>query len=332
MPRWMCEKRTLKNYSNGIGAATLGYVALASVGGSIMLLLAAMIFPDIYVRGQKFYAPEYVTQITYIAAYILSLAVPFLVYMLVIRIPARVALPFRRADPVMTFGGLAVGMGLAAVANWSVELLQRSLGTIGVFITLPEIPTPKEPLAYALYAALITVLPAIFEEAVFRGVLMQSLRRFGDGFALIMSAALFGLYHLNFIQMPFAFLLGIGLGYFTLRTGSLWCAVLIHLFNNSQSLLIEWVFNNLGEKTAIMATDSLYIFWLVAGGFALCLMLSRDKNLFMLNPPPCDLPVREKVSAFWCTPLMIVAMAAAAVFTFVYVSFGTSTLYGVPLW
>jgi len=326
-PRRVCELQTVKNYSNGIGLATVGYIAAASASGSLLLLLAAVLSPEVYIRGPQFYAPAYVTQLIYIASYVLSLVLPFSIYAAAIKIPLRVALPFRRADPGVTFGGAAVGMELCCVAGWCVNLLQYALGSVGVTITLPQIDTPTDPLAYCLYALLVAVLPAIFEESVFRGVLMQSLRRFGDGFALVMSALLFGLYHLNFVQMPYAIMLGLCLGYFTLRTGSLWCAVLIHLVNNSQSLLIDYVASSSGDRAALMVSDSLSILWLVLGGFALCLLMLRDQNLFMLNPPPCSLSVKEKVSAFLTTPMFVVAIIVCALFMLNYISFGGSTVY-----
>ena len=80
-----------------------------------------------------------------------------------------------------------------------------------------------------LYIINGVVLPAFIEEIVFRGAIMQSLRRFGDGFALLVSSVLFAVVHGNFVQAPYAFLMGLVIGYFVLRTGSLWAGIFIHL-------------------------------------------------------------------------------------------------------
>ena len=53
------------------------------------------------------------------------------------------------------------------------------------------------------------------EEILFRGFLLQNFKRYGVRFAIIFSAILFGIYHGNIVQTPFAFILGLLLGYIT---------------------------------------------------------------------------------------------------------------------
>ena len=68
------------------------------------------------------------------------------------------------------------------------------------------------------------VLPALIEEFAVRGVVMQPLRRYGDKFALLMSAFVFALMHGNMVQIPFAFIAGLAIGYAVIATGSMWTA------------------------------------------------------------------------------------------------------------
>lgn len=75
------------------------------------------------------------------------------------------------------------------------------------------------------------LLAPVCEELLFRGFLYQSFLRFGQNFAVFFSALLFGLYHANIVQTPFAFVLGILLGYVTVFYGWKY-AVFLHIFNN----------------------------------------------------------------------------------------------------
>lgn len=75
------------------------------------------------------------------------------------------------------------------------------------------------------------LLAPLCEELLFRGFLYQSFLRFGQNFAVFFSALLFGLYHANIVQTPFAFVLGILLGYVTIFYG-LKYALFLHIFNN----------------------------------------------------------------------------------------------------
>lgn len=69
------------------------------------------------------------------------------------------------------------------------------------------------------------------EEILFRGFLLQNFKRYGVRFAIIFSAILFGIYHGNIVQTPFALILGLLLGYITVSYG-LKYAIAVHIFNN----------------------------------------------------------------------------------------------------
>ena len=69
------------------------------------------------------------------------------------------------------------------------------------------------------------------EEILFRSFLLQNFKRYGVRFAIIFSAILFGIYHGNIVQTPFAFILGLLLGYITVSYG-LKYAIAVHIFNN----------------------------------------------------------------------------------------------------
>ena len=57
-----------------------------------------------------------------------------------------------------------------------------------------------------------SVFAPLWEELLFRGFVLRTLRPFGKRFAILGSAVLFGLFHGNLIQTPYAFLIGLLLG------------------------------------------------------------------------------------------------------------------------
>lgn len=79
----------------------------------------------------------------------------------------------------------------------------------------------------------------LVEELLFRGGVMNSMHRVGysSRFMIICSALIFGLFHINPAQIPFAFLLGLLLGWLYYRTGSLLPGILCHFINNSIGVL-----------------------------------------------------------------------------------------------
>jgi len=84
----------------------------------------------------------------------------------------------------------------------------------------------------------IILVGPVFEELIFRGAVMGSLRRYGDNFAILFSSLLFGFYHGVILQIPFAFVLGILLGYVASRW-SLRAAIALHIINNGFSALVS---------------------------------------------------------------------------------------------
>ncbi len=79
-----------------------------------------------------------------------------------------------------------------------------------------------------LYAGL---LAPVAEEILFRGLILRSLMPYGKKFAILTSALLFGVFHGNLVQSPFAFGVGLVLGYVAVEHSITW-AMVLHMFNN----------------------------------------------------------------------------------------------------
>ena len=75
------------------------------------------------------------------------------------------------------------------------------------------------------------ILAPLCEEVLFRGLLLRMMEPYGKKFAVFATAFLFGIFHANIVQSPFAFFVGLVLGYVTVEHGMLW-AVLLHFINN----------------------------------------------------------------------------------------------------
>lgn len=79
-----------------------------------------------------------------------------------------------------------------------------------------------------LYASFIG---PVAEELLFRGLVVRTLRPYGKQLAILVSALLFGLFHGNIIQSPFAFAVGLVLAYVTVEYSIVW-AIVLHVINN----------------------------------------------------------------------------------------------------
>ena len=79
----------------------------------------------------------------------------------------------------------------------------------------------------------VGLLPAVFEETIFRGIVLRGLKSFGAVGAVLICGALFSLYHENPAQTIYQFLCGAAFALVALRSGSILPTVLSHFLNNA---------------------------------------------------------------------------------------------------
>ena len=92
--------------------------------------------------------------------------------------------------------------------------------------------------AFILLFITTTFLAPLFEEVIFRGVLLPILsREFGIILGITISAFIFALAHLSISEMPPLFTLGIGLGITRLISGRLSSSVVMHSLWNGMTFL-----------------------------------------------------------------------------------------------
>ena len=87
----------------------------------------------------------------------------------------------------------------------------------------------------------IALLPAIFEESLFRGVIFGSMEKSGWGTlkAVLLSGALFSLFHGNPEQTIYQFLCGAAFALLAQRSGSILPGILAHFLNNAVILSLS---------------------------------------------------------------------------------------------
>lgn len=82
------------------------------------------------------------------------------------------------------------------------------------------------------------LLPALGEELLFRFVPLSLIAPYSKKVAVLVSALLFALVHLNLFQLPYAFLAGLVFAALDLMCGSIFPSLVIHFVNNSLSVAL----------------------------------------------------------------------------------------------
>lgn len=158
---------------------------------------------------------------------------------------------------------------------------------------------------------LAVIIGPVFEELVFRKLLIDKLSRYGTVFASLVSALIFGLYHGNFEQFFYAFFVGIVLSYVYCVYGKIIYSIILHVILNAVGSFIPLALG-LGETNEItifqMIYLYLYIFSFMSGGF---ILISKFRqSLFYITDGCLIKPWRVlfKTKGFICTVIISVLM------------------------
>lgn len=146
---------------------------------------------------------------------------------------------------------LAVVLAATGLAAFAVSYIEGFLGFLGLQASSPEgLTLPQSGPAQVVYVLQICVLAPLCEEFIFRGMILQNLRRFGNGFAVVMSAILFGMVHGDLPQMVLAFLLGLVFGVLVIETDSIWVTIGMHAVVNTLSVGTDALSSQVGSNNA----------------------------------------------------------------------------------
>ncbi|MDR0856082.1 MAG: CPBP family intramembrane metalloprotease [Clostridiales bacterium] len=243
-----------------------GYLAASLVGSVVLLALSVSEVTSLVLSAV-------VTQA--------GLAGGFLLFCRVRKFSVKSAFGYEKAPP------LALGLltpVLVAVSIFATLLLAmsfdsllqltgyRSLGGFAVDITGAG--------DYLLLVFALALLPAIFEEAVFRGALLSATKKLGVIPACLLNGALFMIFHANPDQVVHQFFLGILLSYLVLRTGSIWLGMIGHFANNLIALFLPdalFAFEINGVLAFGLGLAAVVVF-LIGATLVVDLLLKEHKN------------------------------------------------------
>ena len=148
--------------------------------------------------------------------------------------------------PGRFFRSYLAGLGLMYLVNLATLALMGLVGLLrGQTVENPVDNMADYPLALNLLLG--CVIAPVCEEYLFRGLLLNRLRPYGERFAVWASALCFGLFHGNFSQFFYACAIGVLFAGVVLKTGRLRQAMLLHALINFVGTGLIPLLSGLGE-------------------------------------------------------------------------------------
>lgn len=308
-PPDVAERQAIRSRGNALGAAFLVYFLVLSFVPNVMMVFFSMIFSDVVITGDGvFVAHPAVYELLSMVITIIAYLFPFLlIYRFSVKEKCRDAFPLRVRSRGIALLAIPICLAVTVIAMEATQMLAALSSAIGVPMTeeLSIVP-PTDTAALVLFYLRMTLLPAVMEEMVFRGVIFQSLRKFSDPMALFISAGLFSLAHMSVVKIPYTFLMGLCIGYFVMKTNSLLTGMAIHFVNNAYVLTKELIGSNVPAELLPIFQDISSIALIILGFVALLLLVNRYSGMFTLRPNSGYLRVYEQIRSFAAAPAMTI--------------------------
>ena len=134
---------------------------------------------------------------------------------------------------------------------------------------------------------------------------MRSLEPYGKKIAILVSALLFGFYHGNPLQAPFAAMVGLVLGYVAMEHNIVW-AMVLHMFNNL--IFADCLPRLLGSMPEILSTLIIYaVLFAFAIAAAVLLIVKRRQLVAHLKKDPI---MPWQFNGAFLSPLLLVLVGS----------------------
>ncbi len=306
------EKKNIKSDANIIGVVFLIVWAIPSIFYRGVAAIANLF--NFTSALQELYADP---AVFLVISTVLSLALftlPFLIIPSVTKEKLTELISFGRPDKEMFLPALLIGIGGSAFANFATNRFASFFAFFGINFLSPEYDFPKGFFGMILSLIAVAVTPALVEEFSMRGTVMGSMKRYGETFGLLTSATIFALIHGNLVQIPFAFIMGILIGWAVIKTNSLWTGALIHFVNNGASVILDIITENIESVLLQNAISAIYFIALILLFFVgIFLVNKQGSQVWQLKPSETKLKLSEKLKCFFSAPMIIISIILTAI-------------------
>ena len=298
------ERRQIRKVGNMMGLCVIAFIVVQLVS-SFFLMVSDTLY-DLYMSSSVFQ-----NSFGIIFVELLAVAVPFGIMALANKKNYETPLiPNKRLKFSSLCLWVGFGMLCCIAADYIVAVMMTVSESLGYELTQGETPDPENAFACIISALATAIVPAVCEEFAMRCCSLGLLKKYGKAVGVVGVSLVFGLLHGNLIQFVFATLVGLILGFVTVKTDSIIPAVLIHGFNNGMSvlsLIVEYCF---GSEISDYSGTAVFVFWIVVGIACTVILAVKHRLSFKLDKPetyPFANTTAKKVGAFISSPVLIVS-------------------------
>lgn len=167
---------------------------------------------------------------------------------------------------------------VAAMLNNTLVYFLQFIGKIPA----QPIPIPGNIRELLLGLLIVAVLPGVCEEMMHRGLLLRAYERRGSYKAVVITSIFFGLFHFDLTNLLGPIFLGLIIGYYVIRTNSIFAGMLAHFLNNAIAEIWQYLQSDKTlTKYVTVSSDELsqLLIYGIAALFIVALLLYAFKKV-----------------------------------------------------
>ena len=305
------ERREIKKVArlSSCGFLLLSFISFAI---SIFIMIVLAVFGYSQEKIVAFFDDPFISNYYQIAVSTLMFIFPFTIIFKIAGYKLSKIINFNLPKTKAWFPLVLIGIGFCSFANIATGIAGSIFEMFGINYDVDFGENPQGILGIILSIIATAIVPALVEEYACRGIVMGALRKYGDGFAVLVSALMFGIIHGNFQQIPFAFMVGLILGFVTVKCNSIWPAVLIHFYNNFSSVIFDYIFDGMTVQLQNIIYTIYVVICLVIGLIGV-LLLRKNTEIFKFAPADTEAGEKKKLKWFFLTEMTIFVLVVSLI-------------------
>jgi membrane protease YdiL (CAAX protease family) len=260
------ETRAARKVFGRIG---LGYTGFLSASIVLQIVLRIMIYVVSQERFMNLPRGWYLFTVS-----LANYAAGGLVLFLIIKnIPVTHKPVSQRAEKKLLICSFFICISALIAGNLLGQLLMSLISALEGKPMINPVAEVLKGLSTGTIFAIMVVMAPVCEEFLFRRLLIDRIRRYGDKAAILVSAVIFGLCHGNFYQFFYAFGIGLVFGYIYTRTGRIRYTILFHIIINFLGSVAAIYIQN---STALAIVYALLLYGSMIAGIVLFFVTRKD--------------------------------------------------------
>lgn len=238
------------------------------------------------------------------------------------------------------FKWIIISMGFAYIASFISTIVFAIIEYLsGTTLNNASFETGDSVVGIIVIIIAPVIFAPIFEELLFRGVVLKNSEPMGQWFAIIISGIIFGLWHENYPQFLFAAVLGCFSAFMVIKTHSIIPSMIVHFLINTISTVSQLFLKNYNmdiEGIANMSNKELLrsvnlpfllfsallniiLFGLIISAIVLFIIeLVKHKGKANLKKSIFNISTSSKIAVFMSSPVTLFTFALMILSTILY--------------